>query len=104
MKQAVAVSPVMHFKGFHPSEYTKTYLQSVVDHIQEESPRGADLDVTFKRENNVIRGMIRVTSSAGKFFAIAQGQRLHEVTQRLNQQLRRQLSKWKALRFSRGTR
>ncbi|MEK6553817.1 MAG: hypothetical protein AABZ31_01140 [Bdellovibrionota bacterium] len=99
---AVAVSPVVTFKGFHPSDYTVNYIESVLDHIREESPYGAALRATFKRENNVIRGMINVTSSAGKFFAIAEGSRLHEVSQRLNHQLRRQLSKWKKLRFHRG--
>ena len=102
MKTAQKQAAMVQFKGFHPSDYTKNYLEHILSHIQEESPYGSALRATFSRENNVIRGMVRVTSSAGRFFAIAEGSRLHEVGQKLNQQMRRQLEKWKSLRFSRG--
>lgn len=100
MKQAVA--PVIQFKGFHPSDYTVSYLQSVIAHMQEESPYGAALRATFKRQNDRIVGMVKITSAAGRFFAKAQGTRLHEVGHRLNQQMRRHLDKWKTLRLKRG--
>jgi hypothetical protein len=61
------------FQGFHPSEFTKTYLGEKINLLQNEAPIGATLKAAFTRNNNMIKGVVSVYSSAGRFFAVASG-------------------------------
>lgn len=89
----------LKFQGFHPSDFTRTYLCEKMSAIREEAPYGANLKATFTRQGHAFKGMVTVYSSAGKFFAAADGTKLKDVTHRLINQLRRQLDKWKSERF-----
>jgi hypothetical protein len=87
------------FQGFHPSEFTKTYLGEKINLLQNEAPIGATLKAAFTRNNNMIKGVVSVYSSAGRFFAVASGKKLKSVTDKLTEQIRRQTNKWKTNRF-----
>lgn len=87
------------FQGFHPSEFTKTYLSEKIDLLQNEAPIGATLKAAFTRNNHKIKGVVSVYSSAGRFFAVASGNKLKLVTDKLTEQIRRQTNKWKTNRF-----
>lgn len=90
----------LQFQGFHPSEFTRSLLQEKIAALQEEAPYGATIRAVFSRKNKAFKGIVTIYSSAGKFFAIASDSKLKRVTHRLNNQLRRQLEKWKSQRFS----
>lgn len=92
------------FQGFHPSEYTRSYLDEMMSELYEEAPYGATLQATFTRHNEEFKGLVRIHSSAGKFFAVASGPRIKDVTHHLVEQIRRQLNKWKSQRFQPGNR
>jgi hypothetical protein len=88
------------YHGFHPSEYTKSQVDSTLQEIYDESPDGACLRADFSQVGNLLKGIIEVQSSAGAFFASAVGGGLNQVTDRLLDQMRRRLKRWKMKRFS----
>jgi len=90
----------IRYHGFHPSEYMKSHLDSIMQEIYDESPDGCSLRASFSRHKDILKGIIQVTSPAGHFFASATGKGLHEVANRLLLQMRRRLDKWKSKRFS----
>ena len=89
----------VRYYGFHPSEYTKSILDSILQEIYDESPDGSNLRASFSRHKEVLKGVIQINSPAGPFFASATGKGLHDVAHRLLQQMRRRLEKWKSKRF-----
>ena len=91
----------MHYHGFHPSEFTKDYLEEMMDELYTESPHGSFFQASFSRQNHIFKARVRIDSTNGHFFAVASGRRLKDVTHRVVYQIRKQLSKWKSLRFER---
>ena len=91
----------LKFQGFHPSEFTRSYLGDKMSAIQDWAPYGSTLKATFTRNDRLFKGVVTIYSSAGKFFAIASGHKLKEVTHKLVQQIHRQLDRWKEKRFER---
>lgn len=89
----------LKYQGFHPSDFTRAYLDEKMSAIREEAPYGSHLHATFTRQAHIFKGVVTIYSSAGKFFAVAESTRLKEVTHKLMDQLRRQLNKWKSERF-----
>ncbi len=87
------------FSGLAPAEFTKTYVQTILREIYEESPYGSTLYASFSKHDGAIKGVVRINSSAGPFFAVASDENLAEVTRKLTEQLRRRLRKWKSKRF-----
>lgn len=91
----------LKFQGFQPSDFTHSYLSDRMDAIHDESPYGSTLKAIFTRKDKLFKGMVTIYSSAGKFFAVASGHRLHDVTHKLTERIRRQLDRWKSRRFDR---
>lgn len=89
----------LKFQGFHPSDFTRSYLGEKMSAIQDWAPYGSTLKATFTRRDRLFKGVVSVSSSAGRFFAIASGHKLKEVTHKLTQQIQKQLSRWKEQRF-----
>lgn len=89
------------FQGFHPSDFTRSYLNDKMSAIYDEAPYGSTLRATFTRKGPLFKGVITIYSSAGKFFAVASGNKLKEVTNKLIEQIRKQLDRWKSQRFPR---
>lgn len=90
----------LQFRGFHPSQFTQAYLNQKLSELYEAAPYGAHMDATFFRKDRSLKGVLTIYSSAGKFLAVASGRRVKEVTKKLMEQIRKQLSKWKSERFS----
>jgi len=86
------------FHGFHPSDFTRNYLTSLLEEMQEESPYGATLRGNFTRHGKEFKATVEIHSKAGHFFARANGHRVREVGQRMLEQIRRQLAKWRTIR------
>jgi hypothetical protein len=89
----------VQFQGFHPSQFTRDYVEDRLAEIREESPFGAALRASFTRQKDVIKGIISVTSKRGKFFAVASAEQVDDVGRELFHRIRRQLNKWKETRF-----
>lgn len=87
------------FQGFHPSDFTRHYLTSKMDWIFEQAPYGATLDANFSRRDHQFKAVVTIHSSAGRFFAVASGSKLRVVTEKVAEQLFKQLAKWKSKRF-----
>ena len=92
---------VVHYRGFQPTVESREVLQNVIDEIYEESPYGSTLRATFSRGGKQLKGVVHVTSPAGRFFTVATGQSVGEIAQKLMEQMRRRLDKWKGRRYRR---
>jgi ribosome-associated translation inhibitor RaiA len=88
----------LKFQGFHPSEFTRSYLYDRMTAIQEESPYGANIHAQFTRREHSFKGVVTVYSAAGKFCAVATSSKLKEVVEKLFDQIRKQLQRWKSKR------
>jgi hypothetical protein len=86
------------FHGFHPSDFTRDYLTSLLEEIQMEAPYGARLRAHFARQGRDFKATIEVHSKAGSFFARASGHRMRDVGHKTLEQIRRQISKWRTMR------
>lgn len=90
---------LLKIQGFHPTEFTRSYLNDKISAIHDEAPYGSTLKAVFTRRNHLFKGVVTIYSSAGKFFAVASGSRLRDVMHKLTEQIRKQLDKWKSQRF-----
>lgn len=89
---------VLKYKGFNPSEFTDSHLSAVVRGIYEKSPYGCSLKAVFSQNEKMFKGVIKITSSAGSFFATATGPVLNEVTHKMFDKIRSRLDRWKSSR------
>jgi ribosome-associated translation inhibitor RaiA len=86
---------MIKFQGFHPSDFTRSYLDEKLATLQEVAPKGAHMEAVFTRDHSHFKGIVTIFSPAGKFFAVANGTKLKEVTHKINEQIRKQLHRWK---------
>jgi hypothetical protein len=89
----------IQYQGFHPSDFTKDYLESMMDEFYSESPYNSFFQAVVSRQNHMFKVRVRIDSSNGHFFAVASGKQLRDVGHRVTHQIRKQLSRWKTLRF-----
>lgn len=90
---------ILKFQGFQPSDFTHSFLYNKMDLLSEEAPYGSILNAVFTRQDQLFKGVVTIYSSSGRFFAMATGTKVKEVSRRLVEQMRKQLSKWKQKRF-----
>lgn len=91
---------IVSFKGFKPSPNVVTTLQEVASHIHMESPSESCVRATFSRTGkNKFQGAVKINSSIGHFYAMAKDYNLNNVTHKLVHRIRKQLNRWKTLRF-----
>lgn len=91
----------LKFQGFHPSDFTRTYLDEKMSCLLEEAPYGATLNASFIKKDHLYKGVITINSVRGNFFATATESNLRETSHKLVEQIRRRLNKWKSHRFER---
>ncbi|MBX2988750.1 MAG: hypothetical protein KF802_12720 [Bdellovibrionaceae bacterium] len=91
----------IHYIGFHPAEKTEQRLQTWADELHEEAPSESCMKVVYSKHGRDYQGEIRITSRAGEFYAIASGINLYSVARDVTKRMRRQLQKWKTVRFHR---
>lgn len=90
----------LHFHGFHASEFTRAFLNHKMNALLDEAPYGANLTATFvRKEPHLFQGSLSIYSAAGRFYAKATGNKLKNVNQKLIEQIRKQIGKWKSRRF-----
>lgn len=88
------------YEGFSPHNRIKTYMKDLVEQISNEAPTWATVRATVHRAGKEFRGVIHITSHAGEFFATATSKKMKVLGHKLTHQIRRQLGKWKATRFT----
>lgn len=93
----------IQFEGFSPPTFVQTYFKDLVEEIRDEAPTWASVRATIHRAGEEFRGVIKITSHAGEFFATATSRKVTELGRKLTQRIRRQLGKWKATRFTHET-
>ena len=94
----------IQYQGFSPSEFAKTYIRQLMNKVHDEAPSSSTLRVTIsKTGQNLFKGFVRISSSAGPFFVMASSDKLTELAHQLLERTRRQLDKWKTRRFSHET-
>ena len=89
----------LNFYRFQPPQEVQSKVVQRILELHEEAPSGATLRATFTRQDEEFRGAITILSAAGRFFATARGDYIQEVSRKLMFQIRRQLAKWKNVRF-----
>lgn len=89
---------MIQFQGFHPTDFTRSYLDSKLSQLYDQAPSGATLRAVFARKNKTFTAHVRILSSAGHFFATANGLHMRDVSRKLRERMRRQLRRWKSIR------
>lgn len=87
---------IVQYHDFNPSDYTKTYIQSVVSEIHSELPEGSTVKASFTKHDDLYKGMLNVGFHGGPFFAVATSDNFNDVLVKLVDQMRRRLEKWKS--------
>jgi cytochrome P450 len=91
----------VQYQGFHPSDFTKSFIRSLLEEIHDEAPSGASVRAIFSKKDGNFKGTINVRSAAGPFFAMDVHSSLIGVAEHLLRQMRRKLDRWKSNRFKR---
>lgn len=86
--------PQIQYQNFHPSAFTKQYLDTKLSQVTRRLPTGSSLKAVFTVENGGITATLRIMTAAGEFFAMSKGRFLKDVNRRLMVQIRRQLQRW----------
>lgn len=89
------------FIGFSPSEFVRSYVGHLLDHVEDESPKHSKIEVTIRKTGTVYKGVLDVRSKGGDFVVVASSKRLKDVVHMLSDRLRKKLKKWKAQKLSR---
>jgi ribosome-associated translation inhibitor RaiA len=96
---------IVQYHGIHTSDLTKNSIKALIDEIHEEGPTTATVRAMFTKraKENDYRGIVHVHSKAGSFFTAATHSNLMEVAEKVLEQMRRQMDKWKSNRIYRAT-
>jgi len=89
------------YQGFYPEQSLREYIYLMTQEIHEESPNGSILRAVYLRRGKNIKAIIQINSAVGTFFTMANDVSLRGVTEKVTQQMRGHLNKWKARRFQR---
>jgi hypothetical protein len=89
----------IHYHGFHPSEYTQAHLDAQLRELQDWAPYGSAIKAHISRKNEVLKATLTVFSRGVSFFSKATGTGIRDVSDRLLQQARKKIGRWKTRRF-----
>jgi hypothetical protein len=89
----------IHYNNIHPSKETKNYIETMMGEVFESSPYGSVLTACLSDRRGIVKGTLKINSSAGTFFTSTESNDLNEVARKLAKQIRRHLDKWKDKRF-----
>ena len=89
---------MIQYQGFHPSEFTKSYLDSKLSDLLAQAPSDSSVRAIFTRKNKELVASVKIASTRGHFFATARGLHLRDVSRKLAERVRRRLNRWKKVR------
>jgi hypothetical protein len=90
----------IEYTGFQPSFPTQMFIESAMQEIREDSPTGSFVQATFDKKDNIVKGIVQVSTPAGPFFAVVTGSESKEVAQNLHDRMKQRFEKWKAKHYS----
>jgi ribosome-associated translation inhibitor RaiA len=89
------------YQGFHPSDFTESYVEEKLQKLYLESPRDCTLHAVFTRRARDLMAMVSIHSGGREFVARAKAHGLSEVSKKIEAQVKKQLSRWKNRRHGR---
>ncbi len=90
---------IIKFICFTPSAFMRSSIQEKITEIQKEAPCGCHFNIVFTKKDHLLKGVITLHSSTGRFIAVARGGRLDILTIKLMSQIRKKIDKWKTPKF-----
>jgi ribosome-associated translation inhibitor RaiA len=97
MKQSKGYT--IRFHGFHPSDYVKDVINTKMSELLEEAPEGAQLKASFTQKGEEFRGVVNLRSANRQIVSLAANPNMHTAISKLSSHIRRQLGKWKSMRY-----
>lgn len=91
----------IHYHDFHPTEFSKEFIESMINEIERELPVGSSVRLNFSIKDELVKGMLQVASGAGPLFSVAAAEDIREVALKLVQQMRRRMDRFKTKRRDR---
>ena len=88
------------FHDFQVSDFTQTYIYSLMQEILDEAPYGSKLSASFTQYKDYFKATVQIQSEVGPFFESIIADGIEESAQKLLQQMNRRLLKWKEKRFA----
>ena len=90
----------IEFLNFVPDSKDKNRLRGLLDKAEESSPSNSLIEVTFKKENDIIQGSIQIFSQKTNFKEDNSDESMSSLIEKLFNALNGQLDEWKKRRFS----
>ncbi len=91
----------IQYRGFHPSEFTQEQIDSIVHEVETLAPVGSEIRAQISRDGKFLKASLRILSRGTSFFVKASGTALRDVAEKLSQQAKKRISKWKSKRQQR---
>jgi hypothetical protein len=85
----------IRYLGFHPSDWTKSYLASSLAALRDQLPFGSRLKVMVKRQGHLLVANVDVLSRAGRWFIPAKASKLSQLCHTVESRVHRQIEKWR---------
>ena len=89
----------LQYHGFKPSAFVRRYLNSALVKSAEDAPEKSFLVGHFSRNKKVIKGFVQLSSHLSQVSAVAEGERLKEVTKKISAQLKKKIQKRNKIRM-----
>ena len=83
----------LQYHGFKPSMFAQKYLQDMLIKSVEEAPKNSFIQGHFSRNKKIIKGFVQVHSHLNNYYAVAEGDRLKDVTKKIINQLNKKIEK-----------
>ncbi|MFN8847902.1 MAG: hypothetical protein ACK5V3_02145 [Bdellovibrionales bacterium] len=86
----------IQYRGFYPSDFTQEQIDSLVCEVENLAPSGSEIRAQISREGKFLKASLRILSRGTSFFVKASGTALRDVAEKLSQQAKKKISKWKS--------
>lgn len=87
------------FSGFLPNEDLKSLAKHKLSEVLEESPSDADGEIELVMHKGHFEGFLKIRALAGAFVARTMSTDPRAVIEKLVEDIRQQVNKWKSLRY-----
>ncbi len=88
------------FHDFQVSDFTKTYIYTLMQEVLDEAPYGSKLSASFTHYKSYFKATLQIRSEVGPFFETAVADSIEVSAQKLLSRMNQRLLKWKERRFA----
>jgi len=85
----------IRYLGFHPSEWTRMYLDDALSSLGQQLPFGAQIRAVIKRQDDMLVANVDILSRWGRCFVPARSNRLKDLCDQLEERVHRHTNKWR---------